>query len=60
MERSLNFYKDGLGLPTKGIVGQEFEHGTVEGAGCLSLSFSGNTIKEQLGKVLRYWKYINL
>ena len=29
MERSLRFYRDGLGLPTKGIVGKEFEHGAV-------------------------------
>ncbi|GIO27676.1 VOC family protein [Ornithinibacillus bavariensis] len=29
LERSLKFYKDGLGLPTEGIVGQEFEHGAV-------------------------------
>ncbi|MCR2822784.1 VOC family protein [Lederbergia panacisoli] len=29
LERSLKFYKDGLGLPTQGIVGQEFEHGAV-------------------------------
>ncbi|MFS0783181.1 VOC family protein [Bacillus sp. 1P06AnD] len=29
LERSLTFYKDGLGLSTKGIVGQEFEHGAV-------------------------------
>lgn len=29
LERSLKFYRDGLGLPTKGIVGQEFEHGAV-------------------------------
>ena len=29
LERSLLFYRDGLGLPTKGIVGQEFEHGAV-------------------------------
>ena len=27
--RSLEFYRDGLGLPTKGIVGKEFEHGAV-------------------------------
>lgn len=27
LERSLTFYRDGLGLPTQGIVGQEFEHG---------------------------------
>jgi uncharacterized protein len=29
LERSLEFYRDGLGLPTEGIVGQEFEHGAV-------------------------------
>jgi uncharacterized protein len=29
LERSLAFYRDGLGLPTKGIVGTEFEHGAV-------------------------------
>lgn len=29
LERSLKFYQDGLGLPTEGIVGQEFEHGAV-------------------------------
>jgi catechol 2,3-dioxygenase-like lactoylglutathione lyase family enzyme len=29
LEESLRFYRDGLGLPTQGIVGQEFEHGAV-------------------------------
>src|SRR5215204_3299522 len=29
LERSLAFYRDGMGLPTKGIIGQEFEDGTV-------------------------------
>ncbi|RLL48460.1 VOC family protein [Oceanobacillus piezotolerans] len=29
LERSLKFYQDGLGLPTLGIVGKEFEHGMV-------------------------------
>ncbi len=29
LERGLRFYRDGLGLPTKGIVGTEFEHGAV-------------------------------
>jgi catechol 2,3-dioxygenase-like lactoylglutathione lyase family enzyme len=29
LERSLAFYRDGLGLPTKGIIGKEFEHGAV-------------------------------
>lgn len=29
LERSLSFYRDGLGLPTAGIVGREFDHGAV-------------------------------
>lgn len=29
LERSLAFYRDGVGLPTKGIVGQQFEDGAV-------------------------------
>jgi uncharacterized protein len=29
LERSLRFYRDGLGLSTEGIVGTEFEHGAV-------------------------------
>ena len=29
LERSVAFYRDGLGLPTQGIVGREFEHGAV-------------------------------
>lgn len=29
LEKSLRFYRDGLGLATNGIVGQEFEHGAV-------------------------------
>ena len=29
LERSVVFYRDGLGLPTEGIVGREFEHGAV-------------------------------
>ncbi len=29
LERSLAFYRDGLGLPTEGIAGTEFEHGAV-------------------------------
>jgi catechol 2,3-dioxygenase-like lactoylglutathione lyase family enzyme len=27
LNRSLEFYRDGLGLPTKGIIGEEFEDG---------------------------------
>ena len=29
LQRSLEFYRDGLGLPTKGIIGTEFEDGAV-------------------------------
>lgn len=29
LERSVAFYRDGLGLPTEGIVGREFAHGAV-------------------------------
>jgi catechol 2,3-dioxygenase-like lactoylglutathione lyase family enzyme len=29
LERSLTFYRDALGLPTKGIIGTEFEDGAV-------------------------------
>jgi uncharacterized protein len=29
LERSLRFYRDGLGLKTEGIVGAQFEHGAV-------------------------------
>jgi catechol 2,3-dioxygenase-like lactoylglutathione lyase family enzyme len=29
LEASLRFYRDGLGFPTEGIIGTEFEHGAV-------------------------------
>ena len=29
LEKSLRFYRDGLGLQTQGIIGEEFEHGAV-------------------------------
>ncbi|MGG1575223.1 VOC family protein [Fictibacillus sp. NRS-1165] len=29
LERSVKFYRDGLGFHTEGIIGQEFEHGAV-------------------------------
>ena len=29
LERSLRFYREGLGLKTEGIIGTEFEHGAV-------------------------------
>jgi catechol 2,3-dioxygenase-like lactoylglutathione lyase family enzyme len=29
LERSLAFYRDGMGLKTEGIIGTEFEHGAV-------------------------------
>ncbi|HSK18588.1 MAG TPA: VOC family protein [Longimicrobiales bacterium] len=27
LDRALTFYRDGLGFPTEGVVGREFEHG---------------------------------
>lgn len=41
LERALRFYRDGLGLETEGIVGEEYEHGSVvffELAGGLQLA----------------------
>lgn len=29
LDRAVRFYRDGLGFPTKGVVGKEFEHGAV-------------------------------
>jgi catechol 2,3-dioxygenase-like lactoylglutathione lyase family enzyme len=29
LERSVKFYRDGLGLPTEGIIGTQFEHGAI-------------------------------
>ena len=29
LEKSVNFYRDGLGLSTEGIIGEEFEYGAV-------------------------------
>jgi catechol 2,3-dioxygenase-like lactoylglutathione lyase family enzyme len=29
LEQSLRFYREGLGFPTEGIIGQEFEYGAV-------------------------------
>lgn len=29
LERAVQFYRDGLGLPTQGIIGTEFEYGAV-------------------------------
>src|SRR5690606_9808216 len=29
LERSLRFYRDGLQLPTEGIIGEQLEHGAV-------------------------------
>ena len=29
LESSVKFYRDGLGLPTEGIIGTQFEHGAV-------------------------------
>jgi uncharacterized protein len=53
LERSLVFYRDGLGLPSEGIVGREVEHGAVaffDLAGGLKLALWGQVdIGNQLG-----------
>lgn len=36
LERSIAFYRDGLGLPTKGIIGAEFKATTTEAAGTVA------------------------
>jgi catechol 2,3-dioxygenase-like lactoylglutathione lyase family enzyme len=41
LERSLRFYRDGLGLSTDGIIGKEFEHGAVV---FMNLSPCGRTL----------------
>jgi len=46
LERSVDFYSAGLGFPTQGIVGREFEHGAVaffDLAGGLRLAVWGRT-----------------
>jgi uncharacterized protein len=48
LEKSLKFYRDGLGLASKGIIGTEFEHGAIalfelEGGMKLSL-FPGDNL----------------
>ncbi len=37
LEKSLTFYRDGLGLPTKGIVAKEFKGTETEPAGAIAL-----------------------
>lgn len=37
LEKSLAFYRDGLGLPTKGLVGTEFKGNEAEPAGAAAL-----------------------
>lgn len=53
LERAVRFYRDGLGLPTDGIVGTEFEHGALaffELAGGLGLALWPRTsLAHELG-----------
>lgn len=45
LERSLKFYRDGLGLKTKGIIGTEFEGDETHPAGSVAMfNFDGNLI----------------
>ncbi len=38
LERAVHFYRDGLGLPTEGIVGTEFANGAGNGVVCAAAS----------------------
>lgn len=53
LERAVRFYRDGLGLPTQGIVGTGFEHGAVaffELAGGMALALWPRTsLAHELG-----------
>ena len=45
LEKSLKFYRDGLGLKTKGIIGTEFEGDETHPAGAVAMfNFEGNLI----------------
>ena len=45
LERSLRFYRDGLGLPTKGIIGTEFKGSKDQAAGAVVMfELSGDLI----------------
>ncbi len=51
LERAVRFYRDGLGLPTEGIVGTEFAHGAVaffelQGGLRLGLFGRGNLLRD--------------
>ena len=48
LERSLAFYRDGLSLPTRGILGTEYEHGAVA------------FFELQHGFILAIWQRANL
>ena len=37
LERALTFYRDGLGLPTKGVVADEYEGSDTEAAGAIAI-----------------------
>jgi catechol 2,3-dioxygenase-like lactoylglutathione lyase family enzyme len=45
LEKSVRFYRDGLGLPTDGVIGKEFEYGAVA------------FFKLQKGLILALWPF---
>lgn len=53
LEAAVRFYRDGLGFPTQGIVGEEFEHGAVAffelGAGLRLALFSRADLAHDAG-----------
>ncbi len=44
LEQALRFYRNGLGLTTEGIIGQEFEHGAVAFFYLEPVPFSANVL----------------
>ncbi len=56
LERALEFYRDGLGWPTEGIVGQDIENGAVvsaEGTGTTGFELAHNVrSKEEVDEVV--------
>jgi catechol 2,3-dioxygenase-like lactoylglutathione lyase family enzyme len=47
LQRALTFYRDGLGLPTNGVVADEFEGSDTEAAGAIVISGSPCAVAHQ-------------
>lgn len=54
LDRSVRFYRDGLGLTTKGIVGTEFEHGSA-GSLMLHIGPADSPMRRSARAALQRW-----